>query len=101
MTLTIIGDRAGARRPLTRGWPLPLGCAMLPQNRSGGGIMTEPAKNGDRVRVHYTGRLEGGQVFDTSREGEPLEFTVGADNIIQGRSEERRVGKECRSRWSA
>ena len=49
--------------------------------------MTEPAKNGDRVRVHYTGRLEGGQVFDTSREGEPLEFTVGADNIIQGFSE--------------
>ena len=49
--------------------------------------MTEPAKNGDRVRVHYMGRLEGGQVFDTSREGEPLEFTVGADNIIQGFSE--------------
>ena len=49
--------------------------------------MTEPTKNGDRVRVHYTGRLEGGQVFDTSREGEPLEFTVGADNIIQGFSE--------------
>jgi len=49
--------------------------------------MPEPAKNGDRVRVHYTGRLEGGQVFDTSREGEPLEFTIGADNIIQGFSE--------------
>ena len=49
--------------------------------------MPEPAKNGDRVRVHYTGRLEGGQVFDTSREGEPLEFTVGADDIIQGFSE--------------
>ena len=49
--------------------------------------MTEPTKNGDRVRVHYTGRLEGGQVFDTSREGEPLEFTVGADDIIQGFSE--------------
>ena len=49
--------------------------------------MTEPAKNGDRVRVHYTGRLEGGQVFDTSREGEPLEFTVGADDIIHGFSE--------------
>ena len=41
--------------------------------------MTEPTKNGDRVRVHYTGRLEGGQVFDTSREGEPLEFTVDPD----------------------
>ena len=49
--------------------------------------MTEPAKNGDRVRVHYTGRLEGGQVFDTSREGEPLEFTIGEENIIPGFSE--------------
>src|SRR3712207_9451337 len=25
---------------------------------------------------------------------------AGHDNLIQGRSEERRVGKECRSRWS-
>ena len=46
--------------------------------------MTEPAKNGDRVRVHYTGRLEDGQVFDSSKGGEPLEFTVGQGEVIPG-----------------
>jgi peptidylprolyl isomerase len=46
--------------------------------------MTEPAKNGDRVRVHYTGRLEDGQVFDSSEGGDALEFRVGAGEVIPG-----------------
>ncbi|HVF57769.1 MAG TPA: peptidylprolyl isomerase [Pyrinomonadaceae bacterium] len=46
--------------------------------------MTERAKNGDTVRVHYTGRLEGGEVFDSSEGGEPLEFKVGAGEVIPG-----------------
>lgn len=46
--------------------------------------MSEPAKNGDTVRVHYTGRLESGDVFDTSDGGEPLEFEVGAGQVIPG-----------------
>ena len=49
--------------------------------------MTEQAKNGDHVRVHYTGRLEGGEVFDSSRNGDPLEFTVGAGEVIPGFAE--------------
>jgi peptidylprolyl isomerase len=46
--------------------------------------MTERVKNGDTVRVHYTGRLDDGSVFDSSRDGEPLEFTVGTGDVIPG-----------------
>lgn len=46
--------------------------------------MPEQAKKGDTVQVHYTGRLETGEVFDTSEGGEPLEFEIGAGNIIKG-----------------
>jgi peptidylprolyl isomerase len=50
------------------------------------------AKAGDRVRVHYTGRLDDGSVFDSSECGEddcgcghgPLEFTIGAGEVIPG-----------------
>ncbi|MBD0326535.1 MAG: peptidylprolyl isomerase [Pyrinomonadaceae bacterium] len=46
--------------------------------------MPEPAKNGDTVRVHYTGRLESGDVFDSSEGGEPLEFELGSGQVIAG-----------------
>lgn len=39
---------------------------------------------GDTVKVHYTGKLEDGTVFDTSAEREPLEFTLGSTGIIPG-----------------
>ena len=42
------------------------------------------AKQGDAVRVHYTGKLEDGTVFDTSQDREPLEFTIGEDRVIPG-----------------
>lgn len=40
------------------------------------------AKNGDSVKVHYTGKLDDGTVFDTSAEREPLLFTVGEGKLI-------------------
>jgi len=46
--------------------------------------MPEQAKNGDTVRVHYTGRLEDGSIFDSSADGEPLEFEVGSGQVITG-----------------
>jgi peptidylprolyl isomerase len=46
--------------------------------------MADGAQNGDTVRVHYTGRLENGEVFDSSAGGEPLEFKVGAQEVIPG-----------------
>ena len=44
----------------------------------------QPAKNGDKVSIHYTGKLENQEVFDTSESREPLEFTLGEKNIIRG-----------------
>jgi peptidylprolyl isomerase len=41
-------------------------------------------KQGDTVKVHYTGKLDNGDVFDTSVNGEPLQFTVGRHDIIAG-----------------
>lgn len=42
------------------------------------------AKNGDKVKVHYTGRLKTGEQFDSSKGKEPLSFTVGAGQMIKG-----------------
>lgn len=42
------------------------------------------AKKGDAVQVHYTGKLEDGSVFDSSANREPLGFTIGGGQMIQG-----------------
>ncbi|MCH8744934.1 MAG: peptidylprolyl isomerase [Chloroflexi bacterium] len=42
------------------------------------------AKKGDKVKVHYTGKLEDGSVFDSSGGDSPLEFTLGQGQVIPG-----------------
>ena len=46
--------------------------------------MMSQVKQNDTVRVHYTGKLTDGQIFDSSLEREPIEFTMGQGQLIPG-----------------
>lgn len=45
--------------------------------------MAKP-KTGNTVKIHYTGKLQDGTVFDSSKEREPLEFAIGKQQVIPG-----------------
>jgi FKBP-type peptidyl-prolyl cis-trans isomerase 2 len=42
------------------------------------------AKDGDTVKIHYTGKLSDGTIFDTSRARQPIQFTLGKGAVIAG-----------------
>jgi peptidylprolyl isomerase len=46
--------------------------------------MGQEIKQGDEVKVHYTGKLDDGTVFDSSQGREPISFKVGEGQVIPG-----------------
>jgi FKBP-type peptidyl-prolyl cis-trans isomerase 2 len=64
-------------------FPFSLGIINFMMRKRKEKIMAQ-AENGDSVKIHYTGKLEDGTVFDSSVNREPLQFTIGEGRIIPG-----------------
>lgn len=47
-------------------------------------VFMSQVKQNDTVKVHYTGKLANGEVFDSSLERDPMEFQVGKGQLIPG-----------------
>lgn len=54
--------------------------------------MSQVVKEGDKVKLHYTGKLKDGTEFDSSKSREPFEFTIGGGQVIPG-LEQAMIGK--------
>jgi peptidylprolyl isomerase len=61
-----------------------LGLLILAAGCTAGGGEAILVESGDTVKVHYTGTLDDGSVFDSSEGKHPLQFTVGAGEMIPG-----------------
>lgn len=59
----------------------PSGLMVVPLKSGTGPVV----KKGHRIKVHYTGSLEDGKQFDSSRDrGRPIQFVLGRGEVIQG-----------------
>lgn len=46
--------------------------------------MSQEVKVNDSIKVHYTGKVASGDIFDSSVERDPLAFKVGEGNLLKG-----------------
>jgi peptidylprolyl isomerase len=46
--------------------------------------MADVIKDGDVIKLHYTGRLQDGEEFDSTRDRDPLIFVVGVGQVVKG-----------------
>jgi peptidylprolyl isomerase len=44
----------------------------------------QKARIGDRVKIHFTGRLHDGTLVESSRDNDPVEFTIGEREVMRG-----------------
>lgn len=44
----------------------------------------QKVEEGNSVKVHYTGKLKSGEVFDSSKDKDPIEFEIGKQQMIPG-----------------
>lgn len=63
--------------PITFAFVLLIALALI-------GCSTDEAQEGDSVRVRYIGRLENGELFDSSQTNLPMVFSIGAGQVIEG-----------------
>lgn len=74
------GPATAAAHPVGEEYTTPAGLKITDLPRD-----DPPAKAGDTVQVHYTGKLTDGTVFDTSlNRGAPFEFVLGGGRVIKG-----------------
>lgn len=76
--MMLYGDKATSAGRIRRG------CRAFPERLKKERKTMTQAKQGDTVKVHYSGTLSDGTVFDSSEGRDPLQFTLGAGQIIPG-----------------